>query len=387
MPRGPGSRASPSNISVNYYHPLLFGGGFINRFDTVFNWSHTTQAFGGFDTAELDLAASRQMMEDWFENGLGRTVRAYDEAGVVIWEGFVDKVTVTDAGLEVSRGPLLDVGNKANLWYSSFAPLDDPNTGIRKKTPFAEVLESQRKYGILIHTLSSSGSTEVKALQIRDMYLKENSEPVTTTNFSFMPSVPSLTIHCKGYVHWLLYPYNSTTTGEITTTARIIDILADDPNGFISTDRSEIQTNSYLVPAFEDNDPNAIDVIKGTAIVGDADDNRWLFGIYEDRKPFYYPVPDEIEYHIHLQDQTRSVYQHGSDQIIMPWAVKPGRWIKFNDFLPGLEVEGTDLRIDPRNLFIETVVFVLPNQLTISGGRLSRLDQKLAKFGLSGISA
>lgn len=391
MIKGPGSRVSTPTFSVNYYESVLKGGRYLDRFDNIFNYNHVIQAFGGFDQCSFDIAVNQNGMERWFEDGLGRHVVVYDEYGEISWEGFIDKVTVVDAGLEVSRGPLLESGNRVSLTYSGFdfdnaTSPDAPLPGIRKTTPFVDDTVAQDKYGIIYKMLSVSGVSNANALILRDMYIAENAEPVTSNSFSFMPENPSVTLECKGYSHWLNnFPYNNLVQGFSDLSDKIISILGSDPNGYISTDYSNIIENTLQVPSWENDFQKADGILKGTVAMGDSNNHRYTLGIYENRIAHYQAVPDHIDYHIHLHDQTRTIYSHPTDRIIQPWSVRPGRWIKFIDFLPGLSFNESNLRYDPRNLFIEAVEFSMPNTFSFTGGRTDKLHQKVARLGLSGI--
>src|SRR5690606_13497791 len=100
----------------------------------------------------------------------------------------------------------------------------------------------------------------------------------------------------------------------------------------------------------------------------------------------YGPVPDFISYKFKLRDASRQVFDL-SDNLVPPWRIRPGRWIQFTDFMLGSIPSITRLREDLRNLFIETVEFTAPNIFNLSGGKVTKFEQKLAKLGLSGVAA
>ena len=381
------SQESASGIGVNFYQSPIQGGGFIDRYHDVINYTHTIQAFGGFDTCSFGVVESLSDLEDWFENGLGRIVRVFSETGSPMWEGFVDRVILSEGGLEVSRGPLLDIGNKVNVWYSSFDfGATPPIPGIRKETVAGDALESQAKYGIVYKIMSAAGVSDTNAVQLRNTYLIENSLPIVTSTYSFSNIPYSLQIECRGFAHWLTYPYNKLTAGFTTLSAKIIDLLGADPNSLISTDYSHIQTNTYILPFWEIDEQPAIGILKGLIALGDASENRYLFGIYEDRVAYYNVVPSSVEFFMRLGDPNRNVIDtHGS--VIEPWQMRPGKWVCFTNFMPGFTPEGLTLREDPRNMFIESVEFTAPNQLALVGGKTTKLEQKLARYGLAGISS
>jgi len=68
---------------------------------------------------------------------------------------------------------------------------------------------------------------------------------------------------------------------------------------------------------------------KYTAI-GDADENRYLFGVYGNRRAIYKPIPTDIEYTRGVFDRRRRIYiRYGGE--IAPWDVLPGKWLEASD--------------------------------------------------------
>src|SRR5690606_35944408 len=127
------------------------------------------------------------------------------------------------------------------------------------------------------------------------------SEPETNSAFSFAAGDVSLSVNCLGYMHSLRYPYNNTSvTGTQDASAKIKAILSAAPNNWISSDQSGIATNTLAVEAWENDDELAMSLIRGVTAMGDADENRWLFGIYEDRRAIYEAAPDVWEYRMQL---------------------------------------------------------------------------------------
>ena len=85
------------------------------------------------------------------------------------------------SGLNVKRGPLLGIANKVAIVYSTVdTSVTPPAVGVRKKTAYAIDIASQNKYGIIEKILSSGGSTDANATNIRDTYIGDAHEPETT---------------------------------------------------------------------------------------------------------------------------------------------------------------------------------------------------------------
>jgi len=375
-------------VSVKAFSSLI-SGGYEEYPVRLTGYSHTSQAIGGYWEAGIDISDQRGVIEDWATNGLGRHIETYNDAGIKIWEGFVNGV-----GANLSGG--------------------------------------------------GSGAT--------------------------------LRLDCLGYVHWLLYPYSSATTGLQNLSSKLEAILGQDPNGLISTDYSFVESNTLQVGAYEQSNRKAWGLIKGLVSQGDASDNRYNFGVYNDRVAYYDAIPTTVKYQTTVgaisgqlsigrgpllgignrvrvvystvdasvsppvlgarastgavsdatsqgrygiidqvlstggstndeaseirdtfleerKDPTTTqtvgdllVYDYNTGGEILPYDARPGEWLFVSDFLPGLQ-PGTNLREDPRMLFIEQMIFTAPRALQLRGGKVDTLSQKLAKLGLSGVGA
>ena len=381
------TKASSLGFTIAYSETIPLGGKFLGSFQSLESWRHTSQAFGGFDTASFSVVDYQTALEDWFENGIGRHIQAFDQDNSLFWEGFVDQVGLSIGGLQVTRGPLMNIGNFVELDFASFDfGYTPPIPGIKKNTGTAENTDSQERYGIVYKLLSATGVSDANALQLRDTYLSENQEPALTSNFSFSADDFLLTVECKGYMHWLNYPYNNVSPGFTNIAAKLADVLGDDPNSIISADYSDITPNAAIVPFWDIDDQVAKDVVKELVAMGDASDRRYVFGVYDGRKAYYAPAPTTIDYTMSLRDTARKVYDIAGNAV-HPWRIRPGKWIKYTDFIPGFIAPRDDLRLDPRNLFIESVEFTAPNSFNLTGGKTTKLEQKMARLGLSGIFA
>jgi hypothetical protein len=377
------------NISIHVFQSIPAGGAWLDTISVrVDDWQHEIRAVGGYWSGQFTLRDSQERIEEWME-GLGRRIVVQDEAGVVIWEGFVNRVRIGAGPLVVERGPLTDICNSVKVVYSE---LDDSvNPPVLGDTVFstaAEDTDSQTLYGEIAKTLAVGGVTQAEAEQTRDTYLVENAYPETTANFSLGGGDAfSVTVECLGYVHWLdLYQYNQEAdTGSITLSAKIQDALGADPNGFISTDYSRIETNSLNVPDYEARDLSAWGIIKDLVAKGDSSDNRYNFGIYENRVALYEQIPTSIEYQIRLRDPEQRIENIVGGRV-KPWNVLPGKWAYFPDFLIGGRRDYA-LQEDPRALFIESVIFRTPREVQLNGVKVSTIQQKINRLGLSGLSA
>lgn len=380
------SAFSETGLSINVHEPLLAGGRFLFALtEQISSEQHETRALGGYWSAEIAVSVLALDMDDWIENGLGRDIAICDEAAQPVWQGFVNKVTIRFGDLTLVRGPLLDIANKVRVVYSTVDTSTTPPTlGTRTSTTNAQDADSQTKYGVLERVLGAGGATATNADAIRDTYLAENKLPQTTQTLAIGDSGSvAITLSCLGYVHWLTaYIYTQTSGGTQNASEKVQAVLAADPNAIFSTDYNGLTANTLAVPKYENDDRPAWDIIKAVVATGDTAAARWIFGMYGGRRAKYAPAPTTIDYQYQLSQHM--LVQEVGGYPIAPWSVLPGKWLFVSDMLTG---RGTpsDLKNDPRALFVESVNFSAPYGLTINGGKVSTLSQKLARLGLSGI--
>ena len=266
-------------------------------------YRHEIQAIGGYWQASIQVQAAVEELNDWLQNGLGRDITAYDEAGLIVWQGFVDRMTFNFGPVSAVHGPLTEIANRVNLVYSTVDTSTTPPTmGTQRRVGLANDLTSQERWGIWTKILSTGGATAANALQLRDSYLAEHAAPRTTLAHSG-GGEPSVTLDCLGYVHLLkAYPYNSAATGSTTAGAKLQAILAADPSTRFATDYSQMSANALAVKAYENDNNLGWDLAKGLVALGDAADNRWNFGVYAHRQAYYAVAPTTIAYYQRIYD-------------------------------------------------------------------------------------
>jgi hypothetical protein len=377
------------NFVISYYNRPALDGEWLGELDiSMQNWRHSISAFGGFDTAQFSLVEGQNVMQDWIANGLGRMIVVYDDSLLPIWEGFVNSISVNQAGLSVTHGPMTDIANRIKAIYSGVdTSVYPPIIGVRKQTPTINNLQSQQLWGVWPLILSLAGVTDANADQLVDMYLTEHHHSEVNSSFSFNTADISLTVDCLGWQHTLNYPYNYTVlSGEIEISTRIQEVLEDHVNpSWLSSDYSRIERNTTLIKRYQNDDRLALEQLRGYTAMGDAANQRWLFGIYENRQAVYGPASNQIDYEIRLTDP-RQLILDSAGSIVPAWRVRPGKLVFFSDFLPGLGAPYTDLHQDPRILQIESLQYDLgmPYAVQMTGGHHSKYEARSAKLGLRG---
>jgi len=384
--------AQQLDLSVDVFKPTIaYIGSYVpageklerltSRLESV---SFTIQADGGYWSAEITANGSREFVEDWIEYGLGRHIVIRNPGLDEIWAGEVNVVSATMGSLSVERGPLLDVANRVSVVYTRIIDpdYDPPVIGNQTVTTVVDDTVSQELYGILEDVMSAGTVETDTAEQFRDTYLAENKRPQTSERLTIgQPQQPRVTLRCLGYVHrFKKYIYN--IPGAIPSTDavsyNIESVLDVDPNGFL-TDYTGITYNGLLVAYYSAYNRTAWDLIQSYVAVGDVNDNRYVFGVYEGQKARYEaPIDDETAYEHRLSQRGQIIEtpQHG---LVELWDVVPAKWL----FLPDLLVHTSPIvarRNDSRYLFIESTTFRTPDTLQINGVKVERLPQLLAKY-------
>lgn len=383
-----GSLYETTGISVNVESPLWVAnrGYFASFTEELDTYTHEIDVAVGFKSAQIKLRLGRQAAEQWLLEGLGRHIVVVDSDLTVVWEGFINSVSMTFGGLTVTRGPLLDIANRVIVMYSRVNEQGEPPLGGGTfETVAAEDLDSQARYGIIEKIVSIGQATLDEANLIRDSYLAEYAFPETTHRLSFSNlSDISITLECAGYGELLnAYVYNNYSTLFVTLDTKIQNILAADPNGVFSTDYAFIDENLSILQELEDQNRTALTIIKSVVDIGDINGGRWVFGIYEGRKAYYFAVPTaEIGYvsGLGFEELTLNAGANSVD----PWKVRPGKWVVIPDFLAS-STPSVTLRQDPRNVFIETVKFTAPHGLDITGNKVGTVAQLINRLGLGGL--
>jgi hypothetical protein len=392
------SHFSTQGISVHVYQPTYIAspwqwvprGQYVGRLDNLLTYSHKIEAWGGFTEASFSIAATTDTIEDWLLNGLGRDVTVYNPGGSVVWEGFVNTVKASTGGYAISRGPLLDVVNEVLIKYTRLDTSTFPN--LNNEMAFLPGWASggtETLYGILAKIFTIGSATDAMAAQMLNRVKLEYRHPPTSKQWASGGGGVALAVDCVGYISRLDYPYPNSlvfpyTAGTENINVKLGRVLDEDPNRLFSSVTAQLMTNAIQVTkatAFASQ--RGLDMIKGMVAVGDSAYNRCLFGVYENRIPYYYQAPTAIEYRHRLED-TRQVYRTVTGIEVDPWDMRPGKWLLFEDFLATQPVTAA-LDEDPRAMFIESVSYNADGGLQLTGGREETPSTRLiAQMGLSG---
>lgn len=376
-----------TGITISFYDTwaaYLINSDPVFRCETYTSYTHEISASGGYLSATITIPMNALDAEVWYDRGIGRRVKVFNHAGVCIWNGFVNEISVTLGASTLHVGPL---SNIANLVGAKYSPVLDGQAGSEVDTTLVQDYNSTSLYGKWEKWISVGQAEEGVPEQVRDVFLADMAYPENSDELSiYSANTPTVTLACVGNLYWLMaYTYNNISESLDTLSNKLLLVLDADLNSVISHDYSYIEENNCLVSMYEMSNRFAWDVIKELLSIGnDTDDSRRMFGVYEDGLVKYSRMPYVIEYYHYLGDRSRKITTIDG-ATVPPWEVVPGKWLQVPDFLLGTAMTSLHfMKDDKRNKFLESVVYTSPNGLDLSGRRNDKLSQMLAKIAYSG---
>lgn len=392
------SHNSSFNLSIHISNSILATGTTTGQVmddsiaQRISAYSHEIGAVGGYLSASMTINEYTDDAGDWLSYGIGRHVEVFDEFQVKIWEGFINQVSINIAGVAISRGPLMNIVNRAKTIYQTVRyDTNPPIGGNQAITAVANNTASQQRYGIFEDVISLSEATEQMAEYVRDTYLQEKKDPETQTqvNIGNSGSEVNVRIDCLGYYRILeTYFYEETAPllDEISINGKLTAIFVAQPNTIFSTLTTNIETNGIQVGAYERGDKRASEIVSSLVAFGDVSQNRYICGVLNDRQIYYKAISTSILYEYKINDNSKRVDLVGGT-VNSYWSIQAGQWLTIPDILIGIEELSIyrPLRDDPRNIFIESTQYTAPYNLTLVGGKVSKVPQIFAQLGIGSI--
>lgn len=379
---------SSSGLNVNMYEPPWRGSTWVSSLtDDIKSYGHDIAAIGGFTGANITLFKQPgEVLEDWVENGLGREIKVKAGSGATAFEGFINRIEIVVEGFRFALGPFMDISNKLMLTYSMIDwSTGQAITGLKGVTPWVTDAASITKYGIQSKVLSTGGIQIDLIDELLNLTLIKLHQPARSEDVSFGTQATAFDIRIDllGWGSMLeKYPYNSSSTSPVNISTKISNIVTAEPNSLFST--QGIQVNTLQVFPWENDNATAWGLIKNAITLGDASNNRWLFGIYENRVARYALAAETIGYMRPLGENLLTVLDTSGNEV-PGWQVRPGTWVQISDLIPSKKNREIDPFDDLQRMFIESVSFRSPDSLVLNGSQTFKLDQRLAQLGISGI--
>jgi hypothetical protein len=357
---------TPFLHTLHLYQKPAIGTSFIRRYQ-VYNYRHSINAIGGFDTASCDIAIrSRDEGQQFLDQYLGNRVAFYvDNPVEPIWEGFINRMTFSAGGVEYSIG-LDEMANSVWATYSTVSG----STGVTRGVSVSSTA-SQAIYGIkggpidLGLMIGGTGATI-----IRDTYLAERAFPKT----SILPSQGGsglLHIELLGFFHTLEWEDFRQTASASVQLGNLVDtVLGGLLNGatfFDNTDLTRTAANTNAIDQTHARSETVWDVMMKIQEFGDTT-AYWVLGVsptdfQTGTRRFYYQAANStVVYTARQSDGLRIRNLYG--QLVDPWRVQPDNGIRVSDMLIGWNGVGDN----PTETYIKKIDYDANRQSCIYSG-------------------
>lgn len=378
-----------------YDNPLSAVGNGI-RFQQqfqAFNYRHSINAIGGFDSMSCDLAVDIASAENIYQNYLGSRIAGFVDSNLLIWEGFINRITYRPGSKAYTRS-FDNMANRVRVMYqnTSTGATEGVSTIVNNTT-------SQALYGIKDAVYDADinyGANVTHKGAVRTLKLAKQAYPQVSNDAASGGAI--ITLECLGwYWIWDWEVYNQTTTNN-----RNADVaISRRANGGTPPANSTriYSTSTALITAntaYTYNDENTSGqtyLEQFQAILEGGDGSaRWVFGLTPldpngttglERDVYYRPAQTSVLYTTKALSEPgviRDIYGRKVD----PWRAQPDNIIRVTDVLAGYDMPGED----PRQTYItaleydaetQTVTYVGEDDITMQGA--FGLTQRYRKHG------
>ena len=342
---------------IHVYQRPAQGSNFLKRYP-VYNYQHTINSMGWFDTASCDIAVhSESEGNNILLNYLGAYVKIFvDNPLVPIWEGLINRI-IFNSGSSSYTQSLDEMANRVSCVFTGAANAANETTVVNNTNSQAifGIKQDQIEIGV-----DNTGGVATQRSNLRNTIIAQRAFPQTAWG---QGQGQTNTIHFEliGIFHTLEWE-KQFTAGATTVTAantKINATLAALANGttfFDSSDTSLVSTNAMTVPD-QQRGLSTWEMLQKIAEAGDAT-NYWIIGITptdpnkKTRVLYYRQFNSAVEYTARQADglRTRNIY----GKLISPWLVVPDRSIRVVDTLVGF---GSSITSDPRVTYIQNIQY------------------------------
>lgn len=360
-------------ISVQYSPSVVTGFGRSGTLTSqLSSYSHTIAVDGWFKSASVSFTANMKDIGLWVSSGLGHHIEVYNFSGELIWEGFVNKVNVDFSSLTVS---LECVG------YITYLEYVYTNTATSSYTLREKVID------VLVAEPNGVISTDYAYIETNTLSVFEEE----TGNKSGLQIIKDLiALGGDSNNNRRIFGLREGRKLFIEEIASDIEYLSPVPTSIATGPLTSITNQAavtYKHPVYDieleteqANDTDSQDkygifskrISGGEVSAANATSIRDTW-INENKNP---ETSQTVSGDVTVTDTNGNV--------IDPWNILPGKWLEFTA-LPASIEKSSELREDPRSMYIESVQFSAPTTISLTGSKVATIPQKLAKLGLSGV--
>jgi len=255
------------------YHRSLYPKS-VGRSADFLDLDREKVADGGCGRLRFTMPESRYQLQNFFEYGLGRDIKIYNDRNEVDYQGFILGLRL-NTGIHILSKSLLHIKNKIWARYDETKGVDDT-----QRSTVLDNLASQARFGIIEKVVGGGQQSGLYAID-RAVGTKLDwlAWPTINPDFGAGGGDPNIQILVTGYQHTLKWRTYNQTALEDNADLSIVatDVLTEcglSPNGFIAS--TNISTNVIQVPQEYDTDRFAFDVLENLAAMGDSAGQRWL---------------------------------------------------------------------------------------------------------------
>jgi len=260
-------------------------------------------------------------------------------------------------------------GTTAAKTPNSYIVRDVDDYGVQQESAWAENTNSTGIYGDAeyIEVMGESYATPAEAH--RDRRLAENAYPKSVPVGGLARGEESqpdeLRVYCAGAVHTINRRYRETDTAGAAVSTQISTLVGE--SEFVTAGR--IDTNSMIWPITCSGIPSRLwDLIEEMVLLGDSSGNRWVGAVYNGRVFDYYQAESAVT---HLWQNGRLLDLTGYP--VPASMIRPDIIVQVAGMAAGVQPPGGSVWDNPRNVYIEEVEYVAPNQYRLTpyeGGTL-----------------
>lgn len=358
--------------TANIYQKPKIGNTWLRTLP-AYNYKHSINAIGWYDTASFDIALrSVDEMQTFLNQNLGNRIAIYVENPVVpVWEGFINRMTFSGGNVQYS----ISLEKMANR-LSTIASVG----GVTSNTAKTNDTTSQAIYGIKEDNVELGYQQTAGTITtvLRDTQLAQRAWPKTSMVQGQGQGL--LHVECLGFWHtlrWELYTNNTSALAAYNTfiTTFLLPAVANGTTFFDNTDFTDIAANAATVNRQKVRGQTFVDILEEIQESGDAS-NYWTIGITPTlystatRRLYYQQANSAIEYTARQSDGLRVRNLYG--QIVPPWEVVPDRGVRISDMLIGWDGIGDNpaetyiLKVD-YDANAQTAIFSGDDDLTAEG--------------------
>lgn len=354
------------NHTLHIYQKPAVGTAFVKRM-AIYNYRHSINAIGGFDSASCDIAVrSRDEGQQFLDQFLGNRVAFYvDNPVEPIWEGYINRMSFSAGGVDYSIS-LDQMANRVKCMYQT------ANTSpATTQTASVDSTSSQGFYGIKQEQVDlgyMQGGTGVTLL--RDTVLAQRAFPKT----SILPGGGGsglLHIECLGFYHTLEWEdYNTAVNGTPQIGTLVDTIIGAVVNGttfFDNADLTETDANTNTVNQIALKGETVWEQLLKLIELGNTT-NYFVGGITPTlfstgtRRFYYRQASTTVTYTARQSDGLRIRNIYG--QLVDPWRVRPDTGIRVSDMLIGWDGVGDN----PTETYIKKIDYDANKQSCIYSG-------------------